>query len=152
MPEKQVSAAVIFIDLESEDIFGVHSTQVWPRKSHKDKGPWGLPKGLIDEGEDAEMAACREVKEECGFEPDPSKIKYAGKFDYLPVKDLEVFVCPVSSAEMKSMIEIAKCNSYFTNPSGVEQPEVDDYKVCKIDDFNLNYQRVIKNALSGVTY
>ena len=99
------------------------------------------------EGEDY-----REVKEECGFEPDPSKIKYAGKFDYLPVKDLEVFVCPVSSAEMKSMIEIAKCNSYFTNPSGVEQPEVDDYKVCKIDDFNLNYQRVIKNALSGVTY
>ncbi len=31
------------------------------------KGRWDLPKGMIEEGEEAEMAAIREVQEECGI-------------------------------------------------------------------------------------
>ncbi len=36
---------------------------------HKDAGAWTIPKGLVDEGEDALAGACREFREETGIEP-----------------------------------------------------------------------------------
>jgi predicted NUDIX family NTP pyrophosphohydrolase len=38
-----------------------------PFYANKDSGVWGIPKGLIDEGEDALAAAQREFEEETGF-------------------------------------------------------------------------------------
>ena len=42
---------------------------VHPSGSYNRKAPWGIPKGELDEGEDAETAARRETREETGVEP-----------------------------------------------------------------------------------
>jgi 8-oxo-dGTP diphosphatase len=39
------------------------------RPQGKPEGVWALPKGLIDQGEDARATALREVREETGVEP-----------------------------------------------------------------------------------
>lgn len=46
----------------------------------KRSGDWVLPKGHIEEGEDAETAAKREVLEEGGVEARP--LSYIGEIDY----------------------------------------------------------------------
>ncbi len=43
---------------------------------------WSLPKGLVEAGESAEMAALREVAEECGVEPSSLRLR-----DALPPSD-----------------------------------------------------------------
>lgn len=145
--QKQTSSAVIFINSDTSHIFGVHSTQEWKRKHHQDKGPWGLPKGIIDGDEDAKEAAIREMKEELDLELDDDKLLYLGKFSYLPVKDLEIFAYEVTEETLEKMVNECKCISYFTNHSGVEQPEIDDFKICNIEDFGTHYQSSIKSAL-----
>lgn len=42
-----------------------------PYFARKDEGAWTLPKGAVEEGEDALAAACREFREETGFTPRP---------------------------------------------------------------------------------
>ena len=37
----------------------------------RDEGAWTIPKGLVEEGEDALAAACREFQEETGIVPGP---------------------------------------------------------------------------------
>lgn len=149
MTTKQTSSAVIFINLDTGHIFGVHSTQEWRRKRHQDKGPWGLPKGIVEPGEDALDTAVREMKEELDIELDNDKLLYLGKHKYLPVKDLEVFAYEVTEKTLEKMVDECKCVSYFTNHSGVEQPEIDDFKVCSIEDFGIHYQSSIKSALAS---
>ena len=47
------------------EVFLVHPGG--PFFAHKDSGVWGIPKGEIDEGEDALATAQREFEEETGF-------------------------------------------------------------------------------------
>ena len=148
--KKVTSAAVVFINLDNLKMIGVHSTQNWSRKSHKDKGPWNLPKGEIDPGEDSLETAVREVKEEIGYDVDPSKLKHLGKFNYLPVKDLEIFVCPIDDKEMDSIVKNFYCDSYFTNDQGQEQPEVDDIAILSLNEFCTSCAKVLEKALGGL--
>jgi predicted NUDIX family NTP pyrophosphohydrolase len=41
-----------------------------PYWARKDAGAWGIPKGLVEAGESAEAAACREFGEELGAVPE----------------------------------------------------------------------------------
>src|SRR5262249_9669923 len=45
---------------------GLEVLLVHPSGNYNRKAPWGIPKGIIDEGEDAEQAARRETWEETG--------------------------------------------------------------------------------------
>lgn len=46
------------------------------RNVDPDKGKWDLPGGFIDPGENAEEAACREIREELGLELKSSDLKF----------------------------------------------------------------------------
>ncbi len=46
------------------------------RNVDPDKGMWDLPGGFIDPNENAEEAACREIKEELGIDLLPSNLRY----------------------------------------------------------------------------
>ena len=46
------------------------------RNVEPDKGKWDLPGGFIDPNENAEEAACRELKEELGIDLLPKNLKY----------------------------------------------------------------------------
>jgi predicted NUDIX family NTP pyrophosphohydrolase len=41
---------------------------IHPSGAYNRKSPWGIPKGLIDEGEESESAARRETREETGVD------------------------------------------------------------------------------------
>jgi predicted NUDIX family NTP pyrophosphohydrolase len=47
---------------------GLEVLLVHPSGNYNRKAPWGIPKGLPEEGEDLETAARRETLEECGVQ------------------------------------------------------------------------------------
>ena len=49
-----------------------------PFWEQKDEGAWGIPKGLVDEGETLIDAAVRECYEEVGFKVDPKGLRELG--------------------------------------------------------------------------
>ncbi len=59
---------------------GLEVLLVHPSGNYNRKAPWGIPKGLPDEGETLEAAARREAGEETGVEPGP--LTEIGSIDY----------------------------------------------------------------------
>jgi predicted NUDIX family NTP pyrophosphohydrolase len=57
---------------------------VHPSGAYNRRAPWGIPKGLLDPGEDAEAAARRETWEETGVTP--GKLVELGHIDYTKSK------------------------------------------------------------------
>ncbi len=64
-------AAAVAVVLKFEDaiLFAV-------RNVDPDKGKWDLPGGFIDPNENAQEAACREIKEELGLHLKPADLKF----------------------------------------------------------------------------
>lgn len=50
-----------------EVLLGHFGGPIWAKR---DAGAWGIPKGLVEEGEDIELCARREFEEELGVRPD----------------------------------------------------------------------------------
>jgi NADH pyrophosphatase NudC (nudix superfamily) len=74
------------------------------RNVDPDKGKWDLPGGFIDPAENAEAAACREIKEELGIDVFPSDLKYitTSPNNYLyknvPYRTVDIFYeCPLQT-------------------------------------------------------
>jgi len=67
MVNKPVSAGLLMYRRKESEVFLAHPGG--PYFVNKDKGYWGIPKGLIDEGEDHLAAAVREFEEEVGVLP-----------------------------------------------------------------------------------
>jgi NAD+ diphosphatase len=63
------AAVAVVFTFEDKVLFTV-------RNVDPDKGKWDLPGGFIDPSENAEEAACREIKEELGLEIAPNDLKY----------------------------------------------------------------------------
>lgn len=63
------AAVAIVFTFEDKVLFTVRNVE-------PDKGKWDLPGGFIDPSENAEEAACREIKEELGIEVKPNDLKY----------------------------------------------------------------------------
>ena len=63
------AAVAVVFTFEDKILFAV-------RNVDPDKGKLDLPGGFIDPGENAEEAACREIKEELGLDVSPNDLKY----------------------------------------------------------------------------
>ena len=77
---------------------------------HRYEG-WVLPKGTVEEGEDHETTALREVKEESGV--DAKIIKYVGKSSYN-------FVVPEGEVNKDVHWFLMRSNSYHSRPQHEE--------------------------------
>ena len=62
-----------------------------PFWARKDAGAWSIPKGLVEDGEDALATALREFAEEIGTPPPPVEYTKLGDFRYISGKTVTVF-------------------------------------------------------------
>lgn len=123
---KKVSACVIIYDKETKTFLVEHSTGMkW-----KGNNLWGLPKGEIDEGEQPNETAIREVREECRINLDINDLIYLGHFEYIKSKDLEMFL-----VYKKVDTKECHCDSYFER-NGQKFPEVNGFKIISIEDID----------------
>ena len=129
-----ISAGLLMYSLKNSElkIFLVHPGG--PFFTKKDEGHWGIPKGLVENGEDLFETAKREFEEETGIVP-------AGKFiplDSVVQKGGKKVYAWAYEVEDDSPIEIT-CNTFemeWPPRSGKKQnfPEVDKGEFFTIED------------------
>ncbi len=94
---------------------------------------WDIPKGLRDAGETSVAAALRELREETGLELDERQIRDLGVHQYLPRKDLQLFLLDPPDPSID--IGPCTCSTFYTARSGNRQiPEVDAYRWAVRDE------------------
>ncbi|MBZ0198254.1 MAG: NUDIX domain-containing protein [Ignavibacteriaceae bacterium] len=110
-----------------------------PIFTNKDEGYWGIPKGILDDGEDLLIAAKREFEEETGIKPNHesfiflgsviqrnNKEVYAWAFEGLPgelpeiVSNLFEMEWPYKSGKRKSFPEIDR-GKYFNRVEALQK-------------------------------
>ena len=88
---------------------------------------WDIPKGVRDEGETSVAAALRELREEAGIALGENQVRDAGVHDYLPRKDLHLFLLDPPQPALS--IDTCHCSTHYTaRYSTREIPEVDAYR------------------------
>lgn len=106
-----------------------------------------IPKGHWEEGETVLETALREMEEETGFYiTHPEQMVDLGCFDYIPTKDLHVFLYAIDALPQADML---KCSTNFEY-KGREVPEVIGYRHVDLDDlqwFFPSLQKVLIQAL-----
>lgn len=75
---------------------------------------WDLPKGLIDEDEDAMTCALREAREEFGLTFPPDRLIDLGRHRYYWGKDLHLFAVQTTTKETR--LDDLRCTSFFEHP------------------------------------
>jgi putative (di)nucleoside polyphosphate hydrolase len=87
---------------------------------------WDLPKGVLDPGETPLAAALRELREEAGLTLPPEAVRDLGVHDYLPRKDLRLFLVDPPLPDLT--IDACRCSTTYRTRAGREVPEVDAYR------------------------
>jgi len=87
---------------------------------------WDLPKGMIDEGEDAMGCALREAREEFGLKFAPDRLTDLGQHAYYKGKDLHLFWVRTTTKE--TQLDDMRCTSFFQHyVTKQTMPEIDGY-------------------------
>ena len=113
---------------------------------------WDIPKGVQETGEEPMDCVMREVEEETGLVITEEAVLDLGIFDYLPNKQLHLFLY---DAITLPSVSVMSCSSMF-EMWGKEYPEVDRYKYVKFDELK-NYTSpklfpALEKALSRYHY
>jgi len=128
MTETKLSCGLLVLNEHGELLVG-HSTGNWI---------WDLPKGLIDEGEDALTCALREAHEEFGLTFPPERLTDLGRHPYYSGKDLHLFAVQTTSSETR--LDELRCTSVFEHP-------VTKRSMLEIDDFAWADNAVLRQRL-----
>jgi 8-oxo-dGTP pyrophosphatase MutT (NUDIX family) len=120
-PEK---AGVLVFD-EKGRMLGCHGYGTAP-------GNYDIPKGSVDEDEEYEDAAARELKEETGIDVSPDKLRFVA---VVPFRDSMIYLY---SLKWKN-IDLGRlhCDSLIDNPKYPDRnghPEVDEYAMLYLND------------------
>ncbi|MBM7692176.1 8-oxo-dGTP pyrophosphatase MutT (NUDIX family) [Peribacillus deserti] len=139
---KQVSAALFLTD--GEKFLVCHATG----GKHYD-----LPKGLIDEGEEAIIACIRETKEETGLVLTEGDLVDLGIFPYTSKKNLHIFLCIKEPLPITSSFT---CTSTFVHYyTKKDVPEVDGYMYISYSDkekyVTSNMNKTLEEVIKKIT-
>uniref|UniRef100_UPI00404A1165 NUDIX hydrolase n=1 Tax=Flavobacterium sp. TaxID=239 RepID=UPI00404A1165 len=126
------AAVAIVFTFEDKILFTV-------RNLDPDKGKWDLPGGFIDPNENAEEAACREIKEELGLDILPKNLKYitTAPNNYLyknvPYRTMDIFYecalkTDIISITAKDEIE----NLIWVNRNAIELDKIGFVSIRKV--------------------
>ena len=143
---KKVSAGIVLYrrDPALQFFLGHMGGPFW---EGKDAGAWGIPKGLVDEGEQPLDAAIRECEEECGYRPEVSSLLELGHIDMKGGKRVHAWAC-----EVDSTVLIPGASNFFEiewpPKSGLMQsfPEVDCWEWIAFDECA---EKLYRRALEG---
>ena len=139
--EKELSIGTIITD-------GQYILACRPYGRKDKEHSYDLPKGHWEEGETYIETAIRECKEETGFDLWPDHLVDLGKYEYIPTKDLYLFLVALDFMPEHSTL---KCTTYF-DVDGKKVPEVVSYKnvpVTELQWFFKSMEPVIKAALEN---
>lgn len=116
MTETKLSCGLLVLNETGALLIG-HSSGSWL---------WDLPKGLLDEGEDALTCALREAREEFGLVFAPERLTDLGRHAYYPSKDLHLFAVQTTTRETR--LDALRCTSFFEHPTSKRTlPEIDAF-------------------------
>ena len=115
---KEISSGFVILNKNNPDM--ILACQAFGHKFKEEN--CDVPKGHVEENESHLNAAKRELKEETGIVLTNEKIHDCGLFQYLPYKDLHLYL-------VEADVDVTKlsCNSMFTNRFGKEVPEIIGY-------------------------
>ena len=128
---KRIDTAGILLVRKDRTILVLHPT-------YFDKNIWGIPKGIVDEGESHFDAAIRETYEETNLYLKDNKSFDMYKLESKPHNDNNKILHPYLFLEKDdstvnwSGIDF-KCSSYATTKENGTFLEVDDYKFISLD-------------------
>lgn len=109
---------------------------------------YDLPKGHWEDGETYIETAIRECKEETNFDIFPKYLIDLGKYEYLPSKDLYLFLL---SLDFLPDLSTLKCTTYF-DIDDKKVPEIIAYKPIPITElhwFFKSLEPVVRTALES---
>ena len=128
------AAVAIVFTFEDKILFTV-------RNVDPDKGKWDLPGGFIDPVENAEAAACREIKEELGLNISPNDLKYitTSPNNYLyknvPYRTMDIFYeCPLQTDLISIAAEDEIQDLIWVNRNEIDLEKIGFISIRKVID------------------
>jgi len=109
------------------------------RNVDPDKGKWDLPGGFIDPNENAQEAACREIKEELGLDLQPSDLQFITTspnqylYKKVPYRTMDLFFeCELQSDEINITAEDEIKELLWVKTSEIELEKIGFVSIRKV--------------------
>ncbi|MDQ3009673.1 MAG: NUDIX domain-containing protein [Acidobacteriota bacterium] len=100
-----------------------------PFWAKRDAGAWSIPKGLVDAGEEALAAACREFEEETGLPPAGPFLEL-GEVRQKAGKVIHAWACKGDADPASLKSNVMRAEWPYKSGRWITFPEVDQYLWC----------------------